>query len=243
MRRCPKCTTDLKPRLSDVLCPPTFRGRPFIRCSKCNAKITTQVIPHLALWIIGTIGFIPVLLLAGRYDGFGISLVAIIIYGLLFLLTFMQFVPLRVVDEDGAIFVPERIPDHESGVRRMVADSRGEPYHALRTFEEAKACPDGVVIFEGDYGGQIYVVVPVSLIKCTEQELKQLLSDLDALEWKDESGARVYYERRPIGSGVPGGMGGAVVTQDIWIHQNFVKLQLDSAIREVLGGKRKTLKE
>ena len=108
--------------------------------------------------------------------------------------------------------------------------------------ELVKSYPDGVVIFEGDYGGQLYVVVPSSLVKCTEQDLKQLLSDLDALKWNDASGARVYYERHPVGSGVPGGMGGAVVTQGIWIHDNFMKLRLDSAIREVIEGKRKTLK-
>lgn len=142
----------------------------------------------------------------------------------------------------GSPEIPEKLPDHESGLRRMFAESHGQPYHALHTLEEAKSCPDGVVILEGDDGGQIYVVAPVSLVKCSEQDLKQLLRDLDTLEWDDPSMALVYYERRSVGSGVPGGMGGATVTQDIWIHKNFVKLRLDSAIREVIEAKRKTLK-
>lgn len=138
--------------------------------------------------------------------------------------------------------VPENLPNHESALRRMYAESRSQPYRALRTLEEAKAYTDGVVILEGDDGGQIYVVAPTSLVKCSEQDLQQLLKDMDALEWNDPSMVHIYYERHPIGSKVPGGMGGAVVTRGIWIHKNFTRLRVDSAVREVIEGKRKTLK-
>jgi len=45
------------------------------------------------------------------------------------------------------------IPEHESSVRRMMADAHRHPYHPLRSLAEAQAVPDGVVIFEGDWGG------------------------------------------------------------------------------------------
>jgi hypothetical protein len=42
----------------------------------------------------------------------------------------------------------------------MVADSRAEPYRAFRSLSEAQAVPDGLVVMEGDYGGQIYLTWP-----------------------------------------------------------------------------------
>src|SRR5438552_11511903 len=100
------------------------------------------------------------------------------------------------------------LPAHESGVRRMVADARGPPYQALRSLGEAQAALDGVVVMEGDYGGQIYLTCPARLVKCDPGTLEQLLADLDGMAWRDSDGARVFFERQPIGSGVAGGMGG-----------------------------------
>ena len=54
----------------------------------------------------------------------------------------------------------------------------------------------------------------------------------------DLNSARVFYERRPIGSPVFGGMGGATVTEDIWIHQEFIDAGLGDRIREVIEGQR-----
>lgn len=137
-----------------------------------------------------------------------------------------------------------RLPDHESGLRSMHAESHGQPYQALHTLEEAKSFPEGVVILEGDEGGQIYVVVPAVMVKCDISTLEQLLEDLDAIAWpeNDPDMRHIFYERHPIGSGVPGGMGGAVSTGTLWIHEGFRKLRLDSAIQEIIEGKRKTLK-
>jgi hypothetical protein len=59
----------------------------------------------------------------------------------------------------------EILPDHESGVRRLVSDAQGLSYHPLHSLAEAKSFPDGVVILEGDDGGQIYVVCPASVVK------------------------------------------------------------------------------
>lgn len=126
------------------------------------------------------------------------------------------------------------LPDHESGLRRLVADSQGSEYKALTSLSEAKNYSDAVVILEGDYGGQIYVVAPIVFVKCSEAILEGLLADIDALEWADPDGARVFYERRQIGSGVPGGMGGASVESRIWVHERLSAHE--AAIASVLSG-------
>ena len=46
----------------------------------------------------------------------------------------------------------EPIPEHESPVRRMMADAHGTPFQPLRTLDEARGYDDGVVILQGDWG-------------------------------------------------------------------------------------------
>ncbi len=65
----------------------------------------------------------------------------------------------------------------------MVADAHGRPYYPLRSLAEAQAAHDGMVIFEGDYGGQIYATCPASLVRCSEETLQGLLRDLDTVGW------------------------------------------------------------
>ena len=143
-------------------------------------------------------------------------------------------------DEESPIVKLEVLPEHESGVRRLVSDARNIPYHPLHSLEEAKSFPDGIVILEGDDGGQIYLVCPASLVKCSEEALNDLLRELDHIAWphNDLNSARVFYERRPTGSPIFGGMGGAYVIEDIWIHQEFVDAGLGNRIQEVIDGKR-----
>ncbi len=138
---------------------------------------------------------------------------------------------------------PAEIPDHESPVRRLFSDAHGLPYYPLRSLEEAKGCPDGVVVLEGDWGGQIYVVCPARMVACEEATLNRLLEDLDRLAWdcNDGAGARVYFERASTGSGVAGGMGGGRVTGDIWVHSEFQSLNLADDIRKVIRGEQRRL--
>jgi hypothetical protein len=82
----------------------------------------------------------------------------------------------------------------------MMADAHGSEYMAFERLEEAKNDPDAVAIFEGDDGGQIYAVVPVSQIACPETSLERLLADFDKFCWNDPDGRRIYYERWPAGS-------------------------------------------
>jgi len=100
----------------------------------------------------------------------------------------------------------------------MMADAQGKPYVAFESLAAAQAVSDGVVVLEGDYGGQIYMVVPARHVQCGEAELQALLSELDAHAWRDPAGARVYYEQRPLGAGIGGGMGGGQVIDGVWVH-------------------------
>jgi hypothetical protein len=131
---------------------------------------------------------------------------------------------------------PATVPEQESAVRRMIAEARGLPFHPLSSLKQAQSQPDGVAILEGDWGGQIYVVCPAPLIHCSEAALGRLLRDLDKIAWEcnDGEGAALFYERRPPGSGVAGGMGGGRVTDDLWVHKEFVDLGLADKIREVI---------
>ena len=52
----------------------------------------------------------------------------------------------------------------------------------------------------------------------------------------------IYYERRPLHASVAGGMGGGGVSVEPWIHTEFVKLGLVSAIREVIQAKRERIR-
>jgi hypothetical protein len=134
---------------------------------------------------------------------------------------------------------PDELPDYESGVRRMMADATGHSYQALRSLAEAQAVADGVVVFEGDHGGQIYVVVPAGEVRCSEEVLGQLLADIDQGAWDDEEGARVYYERHAPGASISGGMGGGATTGAIWVHPKLGALK--PSILEVLHGERSRL--
>ena len=137
------------------------------------------------------------------------------------------------------------LPEHESGVRRMVSDARDVAYQPLHSLDEAKSFSDGVVILEGDDGGQIYVVCPASLVRCSAEILNDLLRDLDAIACpgNDPNSARVFCERLPTGAPVFGGMGGAVVSDAVWIHRDFVKLKVDPAIRDVIAGERARIRD
>src|SRR5258705_3195629 len=131
------------------------------------------------------------------------------------------------------------MPDHESGVRRMMSDASGAPYVAFKSLEMARRDPDGVVVLEGDYGGQIYVVAMVAPIRCSEETLADLLSDLDYHAWRDPSGAGMFFERHAVGERIAGGMGGGVVTDPVWVHPKLNHWR--AAIEEVLNDHRKRI--
>ena len=130
-------------------------------------------------------------------------------------------------------------PD-ESGLRRLIADTHGTSYQALPSLAAARLHDDGVVVLEGDDGGQVYAVFPARAVECDVEALDHLLRDLDTIAWpgNDPDMARVFYERHPLGARIAGGMGGGVVDARGWVHQEFRDLQLEDTIREVIAGQR-----
>lgn len=131
----------------------------------------------------------------------------------------------------------------KSPLRDLMAEAADITYVAFETLDSAKTDPDGVVVLEGDDGGQLYVVVPARRVFCSEEALGQLLRDLDAINWpgNDDDMARVVYERRLIGAPVAGGMGGAVVGSNAWIHPEVERLGLGDEIRAIIGAKSERL--
>jgi hypothetical protein len=132
---------------------------------------------------------------------------------------------------------PKNISEHESPLRKMVADSQGLKYEAIETLDKAKETKNSYLIMEGDDGGQIYLVAPVEIVKADPQTLHDLLKDLDARKWNDLSMARMYYEIHDVGSGIPGGMGGGIAERGLWVHEGFREIigEIEKVIRGVLG--------
>src|SRR5689334_19711825 len=116
------------------------------------------------------------------------------------------------------------LPAHHSQVRSMMAEASENAYTAFTTLAAAREHSGSVVIFEGDYGGTIYLTIPVREVVCGETALKQLLFDIDAMYWSDPHGARVLYEVVPAGAGVAGGMGGGQVVDGLWLHPKIAAL-------------------
>ena len=128
------------------------------------------------------------------------------------------------------------IASHESAVRSMVSESSGVPYVALHSLDEARAVLDSVVIFEGDYGGQIYLTVPAAFVTIDEASLRELLRRIDATEWHDEDGAGLHFEILPAGAGVAGGMGGGQAAEGLWLHSDLEEKGLRPAVERALRG-------
>lgn len=124
-----------------------------------------------------------------------------------------------------------------SMVRSSVAGSQGTPYRSFRTLAEAKAAPQAALILEGDYGGQILLTCPVALIGCTDARIHRLSVELQQLCWGDPHGSGVQFEPLGPGDGVAGGMGGGVVTDGLWLHEELVQLGMHEAIESVVTGR------
>jgi hypothetical protein len=130
------------------------------------------------------------------------------------------------------------LPKHHSGVRSMMAEAYDGNYVALESLEAARNHSSGLIIFEGDDGGTIYLTIPTYKVTCSQIALHRLLSDLDAMCWKDPRMAHVLYEIVPIGGAVAGGMGGGRVIDGLWLHPKVEELGVREDIEQVLHGKR-----
>lgn len=131
------------------------------------------------------------------------------------------------------------IPNHESGVRKIIAENNGTNYKAFNNFNEAKNSSKSYMIMEGDYGGQIYLSIPVKLIKCDYKDLEKLLEKIDL--WRESDGSKIYFEEFEIGQGVPGGMGGGLATDKLWLHKKLEKQRHE--IQSFLDGKTENIQK
>jgi hypothetical protein len=119
--------------------------------------------------------------------------------------------------------------------------STAERFEPLDSLAAARESEDGVVILEGDYGGQIYLVAPAAAGECSEGALLRLLRDLDEIAWpgSEPDASCVRFERLAAGATVPGGMGGGKVEAGIWVHPELGEHA--PRIRAVLAGGRDDL--
>lgn len=129
-----------------------------------------------------------------------------------------------------------KIPDHHSPLRHILSEAHGIPHQSIESLEEAKNYENAYLIMEGDYGGEIYVVCPVKIIRCNWQTLSKLLEDIDNLYWKDEYGRGIYFEFFNNGDIVSGGMGGGVATNRLWVNEGLLNIQ--NEISKVIYGKK-----
>lgn len=116
---------------------------------------------------------------------------------------------------------PNIIPDGASPLRFILSAAAGSAYQHYTTLAEAHTVEGAVAIMEGDFGGQIYLACPVDRIHCEEVTLSLLLADLDSLCWDQPEGSGLYFEVVPVGATIPGGMGGGLVVDGIWLHDEL----------------------
>jgi hypothetical protein len=157
----------------------------------------------------------------------------------------VPFDSLDLVRVDGGTRQSQLVREHQSAARLMMAEAAGQTYRSYQNLAEAVADPDAAVIIEGDYGGQILVTAPLRLIDCTEERLNRLAQELENLTWPENGGdsQAVLFEPAPVGTPVAGGMGGGVVMEDVWVHEELAQLGLASAIRAILRAERQELPE
>ncbi|GEM_PF-1415379 len=114
-----------------------------------------------------------------------------------------------------------------TGLREVLASTGKAPFHRIDDFAAAKVDPKSYAVMEGDYGGQVYLTVPMSEVACTEEQLMELLGQLDKISWDDIEGATLYYEKLSPGQPVPGGMGGGMAESRLWLHSSLKHLRSD----------------
>jgi hypothetical protein len=139
---------------------------------------------------------------------------------------------------DGHTEGPHEVPEHD--VRAFLADVHRAEFVSFPSLATARSDPDAALVLSGDYGGTIFLTAPVRLVGCDQDSLDTLVSDLDAVTWMsgDLTIATVAFERRPVGTGVPGGDGGGVVTDGVWVHPHRVPADIHDQAREVVAGTR-----
>ena len=114
-------------------------------------------------------------------------------------------------------------------------------YETLRRmFEHKMAVTDKPwLVLEGDWGGQVYLTIPWNLVR-PFAEITGLLKEMDGIAWPGDenrgASAHLYLPSehgRTSDAGVSGGMGGGILTDDLWLHNEFDETMRNRA-RELL---------
>jgi hypothetical protein len=117
---------------------------------------------------------------------------------------------------------------------------RGDIFRGYKSLAEAQNDPDASVVLAGDYGGTIFLTVPLRLVACDTETLRVLVSDLDAVTWMsgDPTIATVSFEPNPVGTRAPGGNGGGPVVDGVWTNPTMLpRIVREQASEVVLGAR------
>jgi len=116
----------------------------------------------------------------------------------------------------------------------------GNIFRGYKSLAEAKNDPDASVVLAGDYGGTIFLTVPLRLVVCDTETLWVLVSDLDAVTWMsgDPTIATVSFEPNPVGTRAPGGNGGGPVVDGVWTNPRMLPRIVREQASEVVLGSR-----
>lgn len=98
-------------------------------------------------------------------------------------------------------------------------------FKEIRSLEDAKNDSGGYVVFHGDEGGQVYLTIPARQVNCTEADLSVLLAKIDHECWDNPRTSLVYFEHGEPGQSIPGGMGGGVLTDGLWLHDKITPMR------------------
>ncbi len=92
------------------------------------------------------------------------------------------------------------IPEHESPLRRMMANAQGTPFQRFERSRKLGSMKMVLPSFRENWGGQIYAVIPVRMILCSLESLQRLLLDLDTIAWScnETKGLRYSTSASPL---------------------------------------------
>ena len=105
-------------------------------------------------------------------------------------------------------------------IREEIEQSKSiipDPSSIIPNLEEARKKPDTFVIFEGDYGGVVYSIIPVSLVKGSDSDLEQALNILG----KGEEGNAVLFRILSEDDSISGWSISGVIEEGWWIHPDY----------------------
>jgi hypothetical protein len=98
--------------------------------------------------------------------------------------------------------------------------------YPLADLEKVRATEDLTkwwILMEGDWGGQVYLTIPLRLVTASPSAVMEVLKLIDSIAWdcNEGEGAEVYLKRAECGKCIGGGMGGGIFYDRLWLHPEF----------------------